>query len=34
MRSKPLQGAKRHGGDHLKRERSSSGYQPLDEIKC
>jgi hypothetical protein len=33
-RSKPLQGAKCHRGDRLKRQRSTSGYQPLDKIKC
>ena len=29
-----LKGAKRHRGDDLKRQRSTSGYQPLDKIKC
>ena len=33
-RSKPLQGAKRYRGDRLKHQRSTSGYQPLDKIKC
>jgi hypothetical protein len=33
-RSKPLQGAKCRRGDRLKRQRSTSGYQPLDKIKC
>ena len=33
-RSKTLHGAQRHGGDRLKRQRSASGYHPLNNVKC